>query len=175
MAGLTAVAVLGIALSAVSAIRQGNAAKNEADFAANQAEQRASQTRRAAADNERDARRDASRRRGSSIASQGGGGGAIGTGSSLLTEEDFVSESERQFGRIQQQGEFDAVGLENEAILQRSKGKSAQTAGYMSAGATVLSGAGALGKSFGGVKKVTTISGGDQSFLKTLPRFQKYG
>ena len=146
MAGaLTVAAVVGIALSAVGSIRAGNAAKNAADFEANQAEQRASQTRRAAADTERDARRVASRKRASSIASQGGGGGAIGTGTSLLTEEDFVSESERQFGRIQQQGEFDAVALQNEASLLRTKGKNAQTGGYISGGSQLLKGIGSLG------------------------------
>lgn len=159
MAVATALVIAGLALSAVSAIRGGIASKQQADFQAKQAEQKATQTRRKAAEDEKDARRDASRRRGASIARQGAGGGAIGTGTSLLTEEDFAAESERQFGRIQQQAEFDVVGLQNEASLLRSKGKSAQTAGFLRGGASVLTGAGSLFKPSTTFKNKSTVGG----------------
>ena len=63
-------------------------------------------------------------------------------GSPLLVSEDFAAEVEFQALRIRSGGELRATRAEQQATLQRLKGRAARTSGFTRGGALLLSGAG---------------------------------
>ena len=132
---------VGTAVSVVGAIRSGNAAKAQADFQSKIADQEATRKRQEAAAKEKDFRRQTSRQRAAVRAARGASGTASGTGSNLLTDEDFLAESEVSALRIRQGGEIEAQRLGQEADLFTFQGKSAQTASRFRAGSSLLGGA----------------------------------
>ncbi len=151
MAGIetaTVKAIVGYAASAVSAIgaiRQGNDAKAAADFNAAQlriqGERDAELARRDAedfADNE-------SRKRASLRANVAGGGGTL-EGTALLIEGDMAAEAAYQEARILAGGDTAQNRANNQATLERAKGKSAQQAGFLKAGGTLFKAAGEFEK-----------------------------
>lgn len=135
-------AAAGAAVSAVGAIRQGQAAKHQASYSAAVQEQQAEQERRVAAAKERDFRRQQSAEMARRRAVLGTTGVETSTGSPLLQAEDFAAEIELHARRIRAGGEVSATRLEQQAELERAAGKSAATAGYISAGGSLLQGIG---------------------------------
>lgn len=150
MAGaLVGAAVLGTVVSAIGAIKQGNAAKNQADAQAQVQRQQAASERAKAQLEASDFRKKSSAVAARNRAAQGASGLQIGTGSSLLAEEDFAAEADIQQKRIQLGGAIRGSRLENQARLTQAAGKSAKTASLFRAGSTVLSGVSRAGSSFG--------------------------
>ncbi len=136
-AGLAAAAAV---VGAISSIKGGYDAKNQADAQANIEDVRAAREREIAGLNERDFRRRQSAALGELTAARGTSGTDPGTGSSLLVPEDFRAETELQALRIRQGGQIQASRLEQQADLYRRAGRSAQITGYARGGASLLSG-----------------------------------
>lgn len=134
--------VAGAAVSAVGAVRQGQAAKHQASYSAAVQEQQAAHERNVAAAKERDFRREQSTLQARRRAVLGTTGVETSTGSPLLQAEDFAAEIELQARRIRAGGEVSATRLEQQAELERAAGKSAAVAGYISAGGSLLRGIG---------------------------------
>lgn len=134
-------AVAGTAVSAVSAIKQGQAQKSMANEQAKLQDTEAAQALEVAAGNERDYRRESA----FMLASRRAGLGAQGVrqeGTPQLVDESTVSESEIQALRIRQGGQREAANLKQQAAYTRKGGQAAATAGYYRAGASLLSGIG---------------------------------
>lgn len=138
----TALLVAGVAMTAVSAVGAGVAAKNQADFQAADDRQRADREREIAEQNEEDFRRKQDRLFGTARANKGRSGVDQSTGSPLLAASDFAAEEELQALRILSGGEVSATRLEDQARLTKTAGKNARTRGFFRAGASLLSGAG---------------------------------
>lgn len=127
-------------VSAVSAIRQGNAADSAAKFNAQVAEQNADAARQQSAAQAKQIERENYMRLGSIRAAQGKSGGAAGEGSVL----DVLAYSAAQ-GELDKQnaiygGEMAARGYTNTANLDRASGSAARIGGYMKAGSELLGG-----------------------------------
>jgi len=129
------------ALSAVSSISQGRAANKQAEFTAAVGRQHADRTRQISASEEEDFRRRQAQAFGEMRAARGVSGTESGTGSSLLSSQDFAAETELQARRIRAGGETQATRLEQQAELTRRVGRSLQRRGLLRAGASLLSGA----------------------------------
>ena len=142
---------VGTALSAVSSIRQGNAAKASADLQAGVLQQQAASERTRSAADERDFRANQSRVLAARRAAMGASGVSQASGSPLLVAEDFASEAELQALRIRGGGEIRATRAEQQAKLQRFQGQQAQTSGFLRSGSLLVSGG---GKSFGQFKGI---------------------
>ena len=140
MSVATAIALIGAAVSAGSAVSQAQATNKQRDFQANVSAQQAEQERLAAAEQERDYRKAQSSRLAQIRASMGASGTDTSTGTPLLALSDFVGESERNALRIRSGGDIRASRLDQEGSLYRMAGKSEQSAGYGRAGSSLLSG-----------------------------------
>ena len=127
-------------VSAVGAIRQGQAAKKAADFNAIINTQNAQIARSNAAAQAQQADREKYLRLGSIAAAQGKSGGEAGEGSVLDVLGDVAAQSEWEKQDILYQGEQRARGFTNTAALDTFSGKQARTAGYLKAGSELLSG-----------------------------------
>ena len=143
-----AATAIGAGISAVSAIKQGQAQKSMANEQAKLQETEAGQATQVAAENERDYRREtafmlASRRAGL------GAQGVTGEGTPRLVDESVVTEAERQALRIREGGAREASNLKQQAKYTRAGGQAAQTAGYYRGGASLLSGIGDVGRTYG--------------------------
>ena len=143
--------LVGSALSAVSAIREGNAAKATANLQAGISQQKADSERNQSAADERDFRANQSRVLAARRAALGGSGTRQDVGSNLLVAEDFASEAELQALRIRGGGEIRATRAEQQAKLTRFKGSQAQTSGFLRGGSLLISGG---AKSFGQFKGI---------------------
>lgn len=129
------------AVAAFSAIQQGNAAKQAADYNATISMQNAGIARSDAQAQATQIERENLLRLGSIRAAQGKAGGAAGAGSILDVLGDVAAQGEldKQFALYE--GEQRARGYTNTANLDTFSGKQARTAGYMKAGTELLSGA----------------------------------
>ncbi len=132
--------LLGTGVSAVGAIKQGEAADQAAQANAAAAERRAGEENAAAT-------REAARRsqqtamilsRQQALAASSGGGATDSTILGLMG--DVAKEGQYQQDSAIYAGESKGANLEDEAALQRWKGGQARTAGYIGAGSSVLSG-----------------------------------
>ena len=132
--------LLAAGVTAVSAISQGQAARSQARFQAAVNEQQAARERLISAGEEEDFRRRQSRLFAQRRAALGKSGVEIGTGSPLLVASDFAAEIELQALRIRSGGETRATRLEQQALLTRRAGRSAQRRGFLRAGASLLTG-----------------------------------
>lgn len=144
---------VGTAVSVVSAIQQGRAAKAAANFntqVARQNQEIANQdaqiAREQAALQANQADREGRLRLGKIRAAHGASGGAF-EGSVLDVLGDVAAQNELEKQDVIYQGELQArsalnrgAGFANEAALETARGKSAQRAGYLSAGKALLSG-----------------------------------
>lgn len=139
-AAIPYVIAAGAAVSAVSAIQQGNAAKAAADFNATISMQNAAIARSDAAAQATQIERENALRLGAIRTAQGKSGGAADSGSVLdvLGDQAAQGELEKQYAIYQ--GEQRARGFVNTANLDTASGKAAQKAGYMKAGAELLGG-----------------------------------
>lgn len=138
----TVLSAVGTALSALSSIQQGQAAQAQADTQAAILRQQAERDRQQAASDEEDFRRRQSRVLAARRAGLGASGAEPGVGSPLLVSEDFAGEVELQALRIRSGGELRATRAEQQADLQRLRGRAARTSGFTRGGALLLSGAG---------------------------------
>lgn len=138
--------------------RQAEQEKAAAERQAKLREQEALTERMNAAIKEEDFRRRASADLATRRAILGGSGGAVGEGSNLLAEADFVEEAEvaalrlRQGGevgatRLEQQAEEDRIAglvraneLRTEAAIGRTQGRNAVRAGFIRGGSALLAG-----------------------------------
>jgi hypothetical protein len=141
---VTAITIASAAFSAVGAIRQGNAAKAEADYQAQIAEQNrgivAQQTQAQLEVQDRERRI----RRGRSIASSGASGVGIESFGDILASN---AEQERlDVLTIQSEGLLRQNNYTQEANLARARGSNAQTSGYIGAASSVLGAASSLYK-----------------------------
>lgn len=143
LAVLSTIATIGgAAISAVGAIRQGNAARAQSDLQSQVLQQQATSERGQAAANEEDFRRNQSRVLAARRAALGASGIDQSTGSPLLVAEDFAGETELQALRVRTGGEIRATRAEQQAQLQRFTGKQAQTAGFIRGGSLLVGGIG---------------------------------
>jgi len=135
-----ALAVASAAVSAAGAIAQGNAAKASANYNAAVARQNADIARANAA-----ADADKQERQGGLLAGRQraaiGASGITPEGSPLEVMADSALESELDALTTNYRGELQARSYGQNATLQGMRGGAAQTAGYIGAGATLLSGA----------------------------------
>jgi len=128
-------------ISAAAAVQQAQAAKNAADAQAEIQRQQAERERLQAESDANDFLRDQSRKSSSARAAQGTSGVAAGEGSPLIVAEDFAGEVGLNARRIRVGGEVRATRLDQQAELTRFEGKAKQQAGFMRAGASLLSSA----------------------------------
>ena len=138
----TVLSAVGTALSALSSIQQGQAAGAQADTQAAILRQQAERDRQQAASDEEDFRRRQSRVAAARRAGLGASGAQPAAGSPLLVSEDFAGEVELQALRIRSGGELRATRAEQQANLQRFRGRQARTSGFTRGGALLVSGAG---------------------------------
>lgn len=130
----TVAQIAGAAVGAVGAISSGVAARQQGDFQSAVLRQQADRERLDASQREEDFRRQQSRLMATRRALLGASGVESTEGSPLLVSEDLAGESEYQALRIRSGGETVASRLEQQAILQRASGRSAQQSGFMRGG-----------------------------------------
>lgn len=130
----------GAVIGAINAIQQGRAANAAAQYNAAISEQNAAISRSDAAAQAAQIERENTLRLGSIRAAQGRAGGAAGEGSVLDVLGDVAAQGELERQQAIYQGELRARGFTNTAQLDRYSGRQAQSAGYMRAGAELLSG-----------------------------------
>ena len=136
------IGLIGAAASAAGGIAQANAQKKQANFQANVARQQAESERLASAAQERDYRKAQSSRLAQIRASMGASGTDTTTGTPLLALADFEGETERNALRIRSGGEIRSRRLEELGGFYNKAGRNAETAGYASAGSSLLTGIG---------------------------------
>lgn len=127
------------AVSAISALQQGSAAKSAAQFNAQVADQNAQLSRQNAEDQVVQQQRETYMRIGAIRAAQGASGGA-GSGSVLDVIGDVAAQSELEKQQIRYRGELAARGYANTSALDTYSGKTAQSGSYFKAGSELLSG-----------------------------------
>jgi hypothetical protein len=156
--GIEIALIVGTAVSTVGAISQGIAEKKQAKKQSAILSQQAQQERIAAGASAEDFRRQQARIMAARRAAMGASGVVQTQGSPLLASEDFESEVEVQARRIRMGGDIRATRLEQQAGMEMSRGRAAQTAGYLRGGSLLLSGA---GRTYG------TSSGSSSSYKPT--------
>lgn len=135
-------------VAAVGAMSQAASARSAAKYNASIAERNAVVARQQAAVNEDAQRRAAYRALGRMRAGYGAAGVTV-EGSPLDVLEDSAAEAELDALNIRYKGELTAMGYQDEATLQRMRGKAAMTAGIFKAGSALLGGAGAYYSAYG--------------------------
>jgi hypothetical protein len=166
---IIAVAAVAAALaSAGAAVAQGQAQAKASRFNAKVAENQAiSERQRSAADAEAFRRRQ-SRMQATILTRQAGSNVDIGTGTPLLTAEDFAGTSEYSALNILAGGDARAATLESQAKLDRFRATTASRAGFAKAGTSILSGAStAAGANWGAPDRISVDPGlvaGDEAF-----------
>lgn len=137
-----AITAASAAVSALGSIRQGRDAKAAADFDAAQLEQQAKRDEEIAKLDAQDFRNSEARRQ-ATLRARVAGSGTTLEGSSLAVLSNLAEEAEFQALRIESGG--DTAQAFNQAELRRAEGRSARTAGFTRAGATLLTGASKFG------------------------------
>jgi hypothetical protein len=127
------------AISAIGAIRQGQAAKAAADYNATINQQNALIARQDASQQAAQADRE-NRLRLGTIRANAGASGGTGAGSVFDVLGDAAAQGELEKQNILYQGELKARGYTNTSNLDTMSGGVAQQAGYMKAGSDLLSG-----------------------------------
>ena len=143
-------AVGALALSAVSQVSQGITAGKIGEFNAKASEAEAAATRqKAEVDAEIQGRRDR-KIIAAGRAQRGASGLDVNSGSPLVVEaeDEFLAELNRK--NILFSGEVNALSFENQAKLDRAKGKARRNAAFIGAGTTLLTGASKVGQLGGG-------------------------
>ena len=145
VSAFTVLSAVGTALDALSSIQKGQAEQSQANFQAGILRQQAESDRQKAAADEEDFRKKQSRLFAQRRAALGASGVEPASGSPLLVSEDFAGEAELGALRLRAGGELTATRLEQQATLQRLKGRQARTSGFVRGGSLLLTG---RGKSF---------------------------
>lgn len=139
---LAGVAVAGAATSAYGSMAAANAQKQSADFNSKVASNNAlAAQQQASADAQNSLRRNA-RLRGSQIAAMSAAGvDDTGTGSDVIYDTKVQGQLDALTTLYK--GQVEGANYRSQSELDQSQGKYAETSGYLSAGGTLLSGAGA--------------------------------
>ena len=145
---LTTIALLSAAATAASTVgsfvqarAERKQDKKQADAQAVISEEQAARERKVAGENEADFRR-SQRRAAATVRAAGGARGVdLSVGSPLLTAEDFARQTDIQAKRIGEGGEIRATRLDQQAALLRGSVPSGNSASFISAGSSLLSGA----------------------------------
>lgn len=132
--------VVGTVFGVISAINQGRAQRDAANYNATIAMQNAGIARQDAAANAEQKRRETVLRLGAIRAAQGKSGGDAGTGSVLDVLGDTAAQSELERQDILYRGELAARGYTNTATLDMFQGKNAMRTAYGRAGSELLKG-----------------------------------
>lgn len=139
MSGYTA-AVMAV-VGAVSAVSQAQQQKSAAKYNEKVANQQAQSARDVAAANA-DAQRRRSAKTIGSMQAQYGASGVTSEGSPLDILEQSARDAEMDYQNILYGGELSALGHQNTAALEKSRGKNAMASGYLSAAGSLFSAAG---------------------------------
>ena len=127
-------------VSAVGAVRQGQAAAASADYNAKVAEQNA-QIANAQGNAAVEAQqRDAQRRMGAAVAAYGASGVQLSGGSPMDVLEESARNSALDAATLKYNYRLRGMGFENQANLYSAQSGFASTAGYLGAGAALASG-----------------------------------
>ena len=145
VSAFTVLSAVGTALQAIGAVQKGQAEQSQDNCQAQILQQQAERDRQVAAAKEEDFRAKQSRLLAKRRAVLGASGVEPASGSPLLVSEDFAGEIEIGALRVRAGGELKATRLEQQATLQRLKGRAARTSGFVRGGSLLLTGA---GKSF---------------------------
>lgn len=143
----TELAIIGAVSSGISAIGQiqaGQAAAAQAAFQSRVLHQQAAFERQRAAIQEAQFRRDAARLGGKQRALLAKAGVRVAEGSPLLLQVETAAQAELEALTIRAGGDITAARLRQEAILQRMRGQSSRTAGFIGVGKSLLSGASSI-------------------------------
>ncbi len=133
-------AIASLVVSGFSALQQGFAAKQAADFNAAIALQQA-QREREIADRNADIFRRRQNALGASERARRAGAGVLpNEGTSLLVADAFLDETLIGEATIRAGGETRATRLESQAALARFRGSNARTAAFLDVGSTLLTG-----------------------------------
>lgn len=132
---------LGSAVSAAGSIASGQAQAAASDYNTKILKQRATQERDAAAAEASDYRRGESRKMAATRAARGVSGVTM-EGSPLAVDDATIREVALGASRLKYKGDIAARRLEDEAKLEKQRGKMAKTTSYFQAGSSLLSGAG---------------------------------
>ncbi|OPL13591.1 MAG: hypothetical protein AVO39_10350 [delta proteobacterium MLS_D] len=133
------------AVTAYSAIQQGQAQKDMAEYNAAVARANADAAVEAAAHEELQTREEARRLRGRMMALYGKSGITM-EGSPLEVMADAAAEEELDVWAIRKTGSTKAARARSEAELSLMEGKARETSGYLQAGSSLLSGAADYGR-----------------------------
>ncbi len=147
----TELAIIGAVSSGISAIGQiqaGQAAAAQAAFQSRVLHQQAAFERQRAAIQEAQFRRDAARLGGKQRTLLAKAGVRVAEGSPLLLQVETAAQAELEALTIRAGGDITAARLRQEAILQRMRGQSSRTAGFIGAGKSLLSGASSIAERF---------------------------
>lgn len=129
-----------MAIMAVGAVQQGNAAKQAGDFNAGMLEQGATATLQQSGQNEVMQRRSAQIAMGDQAAAMGEAGVAGSSTSEAVQRQSSVNAELDALG-IRYKGKLGAYGYRQQGALTRMEGEDAQRTSYLRAGASLLSGA----------------------------------
>lgn len=131
-------------ISAIGQIQAGQAAAAQAAFQSRVLHQQAAFARQRAARQEAVFRRDIKQFRGTQRVLLAKAGVRVAEGSPLLLQVETAAQAELEALTIRAGGDITAARLRQEAILQRMRGQSSRTAGFIGAGKSLLSGASSI-------------------------------
>ena len=128
------------AFNAYGKIQQSKYAQGQANLQAQQSDYQAGIEQKAGLQTAQIIRRAGTRQVGAANAAYAGAGVKVGEGSALETERQIGLDSEHDAFQAILQGDRRAAGLRTDASLSRINGNALQTAGYVNAAGTLLSG-----------------------------------
>lgn len=143
---LIALTAVGTGFQVISAVAQGQSQASMAEYNAKVAEAQAAQVREAAAFEERRSRDSARRFLSTQRALYGASGVTVEEGSPLLVMADTAAESELDALAIRYSGSVEAARAQSQAALDRMSAQTYRQAGYLDAGASLLTGASTLSR-----------------------------
>ena len=132
-------------VSALGAIQQGKAANQQAKTQAEMYARQAERERQMGELNAARKRKEGKRVAGTQRAILGAGGGDMSEGSALLAQSELAEEAELNARLLESNAEAKVSSLQAQGVLERARGKAAQTAGYIRAGSALLKGAAQFG------------------------------
>ena len=147
---LSALSVVGTVISAISAIRQGEASQTAANYNAQINQQNAALATQQASDEARQQQRETYLRLGAIRAAQGHSGGTGDTGSVLDVLADTAAQGELDRQNIIYKGQLQARGYSNTATLDTYSGNAAVSRATSTAAGDLFSGAANAGKIYQG-------------------------
>jgi hypothetical protein len=141
-------AIIGSAVSAYGAYSQSQAQAAAARYNAKLDENQAINAQNQA-QVEMERRRELyKRQKGTQLALMGGSGIELGEGSPLLLEADSAEQAALDLARVRYEGQIKSTSYQSEANIQRFSARTATRQGYVSAGASLLSGAGSAASGY---------------------------